>query len=212
MGTEDNCRQISLTCVESTCSVPVCPHSRHVCFPPLHCSGSRLLYGEWALGCVHFPGPSHEVRFRFRFSGTPQRHSLGCLPSLSEQLRESEAWLTSALSPGAARLLPSPSLPQFQGILVPCTLCLFWGADLCLLPSQQMSTIQNIRKSLVRDWKPVCSLVGDAVSGVEFAPFPSPLPPASSGGWTSLQLASSFLELLSSSFVMRTGPQCVQAG
>ena len=36
-----------------------------------------------------------------------------------------------------------------------------------------MSTIQNLRKSLVRNWEPVCSLVGDALSGSEFAPFPS---------------------------------------
>ena len=33
------------------------------------------------------------------------------------------------------------------------------------------------QKSLVRDWKPVCGLVGEAVSGAEFASFPSPLPP-----------------------------------
>ena len=45
--------------------------------------------------------------------------------------------------------------------------CLSWGADLWLRPSQHMSTIQNLRKSLVRNWKPVCSLVGDAVSGLE---------------------------------------------
>ena len=56
-----------------------------------------------------------------------------------------------------------------------------------------MSTIQNLRKSLVRNWKPVCSLVGDAVSGVEFAPFPSPLPPVSGRGWAGLQPASSSL-------------------
>ena len=37
----------------------VCPCSRHVCFPRLHCSGSRLLYREPALSCVHFPGLSH---------------------------------------------------------------------------------------------------------------------------------------------------------
>ena len=37
-----------------------------------------------------------------------------------------------------------------------------------------MLTIQNLRKSLVRNWRPVCSLVGGAVSGAEFAPFPSP--------------------------------------
>ena len=37
----------------------VCPHSQHVCFPSLHCSGSRLLCREQALGCVHCPGLSH---------------------------------------------------------------------------------------------------------------------------------------------------------
>ena len=36
-----------------------------------------------------------------------------------------------------------------------------------------MSTIQNLRRSLV------CSVVGDVIFGAEFAPFPSPLPPAS---------------------------------
>ena len=36
----------------------VCPHSRRMCFPRLHCSGSRLLYREQALSCVHFPGLS----------------------------------------------------------------------------------------------------------------------------------------------------------
>ena len=36
----------------------VCPHSQHVCFPSLHWSGSRLLFREQALCCVHFPGLS----------------------------------------------------------------------------------------------------------------------------------------------------------
>ena len=45
-----------------------------------------------------------------------------------------------------------------------------------------MSTIQNLRKSVVRHWESVRSLVGDAASGAEFAPCPSPLPPASGGG------------------------------
>ena len=53
----------------------------------------------------------------------------------------------------------------------------------CVSPrlSQLMSTIQNLRKSLVRNWRPVCSAVGDVVLGAEPAPFPSPLPPASGG-------------------------------
>ena len=42
-----------------------------------------------------------------------------------------------------------------------------------------MSTIQNLRKSLVRNWKPVCSLVGYALSGAQFAPFWLWLAPAS---------------------------------
>ena len=65
-----------------------------------------------------------------------------------------------------------------------------------------MSTTHNLRKSLVRNWEPVCSLVGDAVSLAEFAPFPSPLPPASGGGWAGPPPASSSLELLSLSFVL----------
>ena len=45
-----------------------------------------------------------------------------------------------------------------------------------------MSTIQNLRRSSIRDWRPVCSAVGAAVLGAEPAPFPSLLPPAS--GWS----------------------------
>ena len=36
----------------------VCLHSRHVCFPRIHCSGSRLLYRERALSCMYFSGLS----------------------------------------------------------------------------------------------------------------------------------------------------------
>ena len=42
-----------------------------------------------------------------------------------------------------------------------------------------MSTIQNLRNSLDRNWRPVGSVGEDAFSGAEFAPFPSPLPPTS---------------------------------
>ena len=49
-----------------------------------------------------------------------------------------------------------------------------------------------------------------AVSGARFAPFPSPLPPASGGGWAGQLPASSSLELLSPSFVLRKDWQCVR--
>ena len=56
-------------------------------------------------------------------------------------------------------------------------------------------------------------MVGDAVSGAEFAPFPSPLPPVSGGGLAGTPPpASSSLELLSPSFVLRTGWQYLQFG
>ena len=44
---------------------------------------------------------------------------------------------------------------------------------------------------------------GGAVSGAQFAPFPSPLPPASRGEWAGLPPASSSLEFLSP-FVLQT--------
>ena len=42
------------------------------------------------------------------------------------------------------------------------------------------ATESGLRKSLDRNQGLVCSVVGGAFSGVEFAPFPSPLPPTSS--------------------------------
>ena len=39
----------------------VCPHSRCLCFPCLHCSGFRLLCREQALGCMHFSGSGSQV-------------------------------------------------------------------------------------------------------------------------------------------------------
>ena len=65
-----------------------------------------------------------------------------------------------------------------------------------------MLSIQNLRKSLVRNWEPVCSFVGEAISGAEFAPFP--LPPASclQRGWAGPPPASFSLKFLNP-FVLR---------
>ena len=153
---------------------------------------------------------------RFRFSDTPQRHRLGlacvlCLPGLSSSGNQEldKHTLLGCRSPSPLR---GPSL-SFSACLVRCALCLFWGAHLWLRPSQRMSTIQNLRKSLVRNWKPVCSLVGDAVSGSEFATFRpgACLPPASGRGWASQQQASSSL-VLAHFFVLRTGRLCLRLG
>ena len=53
----------------------VCPHSQRVCFPSLHCPGSRLLCWE-----LSEAGPGLHALPRsklFRFSGSPQRLRLG---------------------------------------------------------------------------------------------------------------------------------------
>ena len=110
----------------------------------------------------------------------------------------------STLPLGAVHLSPLQSQPQFLCAPFGCTLCPFWEADFSLRPSSQMLTIQNLRKSLVRSWKPVCHLVRDANSGAEFSPFPSALPPASGRGWASPQPAS-FSLLFAQSFVLGTG-------
>ena len=102
-------------CVGSTRSVwPhwVCARSRRTCLPRLHCSGSRLLYRERALSCVHFPGLSHsDSGSRVLHKGANSVGPVFCaFPVRAAQAARS---LMSALSSGAARLLPSPSQTRF---------------------------------------------------------------------------------------------------
>ena len=178
VGREGRCRQMSSVYVGSIHSVRphwVCPCSWRTCFPRLHCSGSRLLYRERALSCRHFPGLSRSGSgSRVLHKGADSVGPAFC--AFPVRAAQAARRLMSALSSGAARLLPSPSQTRFLGMLVRCALCLFWVADLWLQPSQHMSTIQNLKKSLVRNWKPVCSLVGDAVS-YRVCPFPAWQPP-----------------------------------
>ena len=167
-----------------------------VCFPCPHCSGSRLLSRERALRCVDFPGLSRsDSGFRVLHKSTDSVGPAFCaVPVRAAQASRS---LTGALSPGAVRLLPS-AVPALVSARVRCALCLFLEAGLKLRPSRRMSTIQNLRKSLVRNWRPVCSVVGDAVFGAEFAP---PPPPPTSRLWrgrAGLLPASSSLDLLRS--------------
>ena len=69
----------------------VCPRSQHVCFPSLHCSGSRLLCRELSEAGPGLCALPRSKLLRLRFSGTPQRHRLGgpvfCARPRSEQLR-----------------------------------------------------------------------------------------------------------------------------
>ena len=98
---------------------------------------------------------------------------------------------------GCFDLSPPLSLPLgFLGLqlahLLRCALCLFWGADLWLRPSQWMSTVQNPKKSWLA-MKPACSLVDDASLGPRLPPSGSGCPhlPVSGWGWAGPQPATS---------------------
>ena len=56
--------------------------------------------------------------------------------------------LVSSLSLGVAHLITSPfPATQFPGCAFRCAVCLFWGADLWLQPSQRVSSVQDPRKA-----------------------------------------------------------------
>ena len=134
----------------------VCPGSQRVCFPSLHCSGSRLLCQELSVAGPGLQALSRSKPLRFRFSGTPQRHRLSCacVFCLSQvQAAQATRCLASVVSPGRGCIL-SPPRSQLLGFLgvqwercLRCVVCLFWGAHLCLRPSGWMSTVQNPKKS-----------------------------------------------------------------
>ena len=116
---------------------------------------------------------------------------------LSEQLRWPGAWWAQLPPVEGYNLSPPLSLPlSFLDVqpvhLLRCAVYLFWGADLWLRPSHWMLTIQNTKKSWLAT-KPACSLVEDASLGPGLPPSGSGCPPlpVSSGGWDSLQPASS---------------------
>ena len=60
--------------------------------------------------------------------------------------------------------------------LLRCAMCLFWGADLWLQPSQQMATVQN-PKNFWLATEPACSLVEDSSLGQRLLVSSSGCPP-----------------------------------
>ena len=117
-----------------------------VCFPGLHCSGSRLLCRGTKVG----PGLCALPRctlLRFWFSGTPQRHRLSW-PSLLCPFQVQAAQETRCLASGASYYLPRPSCSvswvhsesAVSGVPRVSSGELIW-----LQPSWWMSTIQDPR-------------------------------------------------------------------
>ena len=81
------------------------------------------------------------------------------------------------LSPDAARLFPlRPQRAPPVGCLLLAFVQRSWPLAVTLPAGSQI-----LRNSLDRNRRPVCSVGGGGFSGAEFSPFPSLLPPTSSG-------------------------------
>ena len=155
----------------------VCPSSRRLCFPGLHCSGSRLLYSlKRALGCMHFPGLSHSGSGSgVLHKGTDSVGPVLCALPRSEQLRRPGAWQEH--SPWVEGYILSPPPSQLLGFLgaavgVPSQVCRVsplwsWSLAATLLADVNRPGSQE---DLVSNWEPARSLLVHAISGAEFAP------------------------------------------
>ena len=119
-----------------------------------------------ALGCMHSADLSHsgsgsQVLHKGADLVGPAFCALPGPSSSGDQVLGERSW--SQLKAVTYRL-PRPSHSvfwvynghAFSG--VPCAVCLFWGADLCLQLSQRMLTIQNPKKSWLA-MTSACSLV-----------------------------------------------------
>ena len=101
----------------------VCPCSWHVCFPSLHCSGSRLLFQELSEAGRGISALPRSKLLRFSFSGTPQRHRLDwarvLFPSPFRAAQVTRCFVSCDLSP------PPVPAARFSGCTMdaPSQLC-----------------------------------------------------------------------------------------
>ena len=164
----------------------VCPRSRCVCFPSLHCLGSRLLCRELSEAGPGLYAPPRSKPLRFGYSGTPQRHRLSWACVLcSSQVQAAQVTRCLASMVSVTYRLPRPWLLGFLGVQPAHHL-------------RRMLTVQNPKKSWLAT-KPACRLVDNASLGPRLHPSGSGCLclPVSGGGWASLQPDSS-----SQSFVL----------
>ena len=158
----------------------VCPHSWHVCFPCLHCLGSRLLCWELSEAGPGLYVLRRSKLLKFRYSGSPQRHRLGWVCVLCpSQVQAAQVTRCLASMVAVIYCLPPSLLLGFLGIQLAHLL-------------KRMLTVQNPKKSWLA-MKPDCSLVDNASLVLQLPPSGSGCPhlPVTGGGWSSLQPASS---------------------
>jgi len=166
----------------------------HTGFVPTHGMYAFPVYTAQAPGCsaggLSKAGPGlhalpRSKPLRFRFSGTPQRCRLGwaCVLCLCQVRAAQVTWcLASAHSPGGAASLityPPPPHPvpaaQLPGCAAgaPSQVCHVSPLGSSSLPATLLVDVNHpgSQENLVSNWEPARSLVEDAVSGVEIAPF-----------------------------------------
>ena len=166
-----------------------------------------------ALGCMHFPGLSSSGSCsRVHNKGADLVGPVFCALPRSEQLRRPGAWrVHSPQAQSVSYHLPIPVV-QFPGraagtgaLSQVCQLLGSWSLAKTLPADVNHPESQEV---LISNWEPACSLVGDAISGAEFAPFWLWLPlsclPVSGRGWADPQPASSPL-VFAQSFVLWVG-------
>ena len=118
----------------------VCPHSQHMCFPSLHCSGSSLLFQELSEVGPGLHALPRSKPLRFRFLGTPQRRlDWACIlcPSQVRAAQVTRCLVSAVALSWRLRLIASLSQPLSfpsvqQAHLLRCAVSLFWGVDLWL--------------------------------------------------------------------------------
>ena len=92
----------------------VCPHSRRVCFPCLHCLGSRLLCWELSEASPGLYALPRSKPLRFRYSDSPQRYrlSLACILCPSQDRAAQVTWCLASMV-AATYHLPRPCRSVF---------------------------------------------------------------------------------------------------
>ena len=120
------------------------PTHRGVCFPGLHCSGSRAL-SKQALPFVHFPGPSHSGSREVHKGTDSVGHPFCALRS--EQVRQPGTWLARcprwAVRP-ITSLVPAARFPCCA-TGAPSQLCISSGEWSQAATSWQVSSVQDPR-------------------------------------------------------------------
>ena len=151
----------------------VCPCLRRVCFPCLHCTGSRLLRWEVSEASHRLHAPPRPKPLRFRHSGSPQGRRLRWVCVLCpSQVR-------------AARVI------RCLAGTVTVTYPLSRACCLVFWVYKWMLTVQNPKKSQLA-MKPTCTLVDNAFSGAMIAPFHLWLP-VTGGAWSATSEVCSVL-------------------